>query len=248
MADAEVVELVDEARGVAEAEAGMELEPVGGDGRLPTVCTVCDVLVGERASRVATRVAVAAMGQRSLGQRAKDAPLWQKVAAVVAVFLLNLSLFFLPIDYAALGGIAYPGAFLLTFVANAAVVAPVPYVPIIAHMSTQANVVAVVLLAALGSALGECVAFFVGRVEKQLFTGHPWFERIRYFFRSERRAALFLLLFAIPLNPVFDAGGFGAGAMGIRFRVFFIPVLLGRIIRFATIAAVASGVSGLLGA
>jgi membrane protein YqaA with SNARE-associated domain len=204
------------------------------------------VLVGERASQAATRAAIAAMRPRSLGQRAKDAPLWQKVAALIAVFLFNLSLFFLPIDYAALGAVAYPGAFLLTFVANAAVVVPVPYVPIIAHMSTQANVVLVVLLAALGSALGECVAFFVGRVEKQLFTGHPWFERIRYFFRYEWRAALFLFFFSIPLNPVFDAGGLGAGALGIRFPVFFIPVLLGRIIRFAIIALVASGVIGFL--
>lgn len=204
------------------------------------------MLVGGRATEAALRAA-SSLRPRSLAERGRNATMPQKILAVAAVFLFNLLLFLLPVDYAALGGLAYPGAFLLTFVANAAVVVPVPYVPIIAHMSTSAESVAVVvLLAALGSALGETVAFFVGRVEKDLFTGHPWFERLRFFFRYQSRAAIFLFFFAIPLNPVFDAGGLGAGALGLPFRTFFIPVLLGRIIRFAIIAALASGVVGFL--
>ena len=199
-------------------------------------------MVGGRATEVAQR-AMLSLRPRALAERGRNATTPQKIAALIAVFLFNLMLFLLPIDYAALGGLAYPGAFLLTFVANAAVVVPVPYVPIVAHMATSADSVAVVVfLAALGSALGETVAFFVGRVEKDLFAGHAWFERLRFFFRYESRAAIFLFLFAIPLNPVFDAGGLGAGALGIRFRTFFIPVLLGRMVRFAIIAALAFGV------
>lgn len=201
--------------------------------------------MGGRATEVAQRAAVS-LHPRALAERGRNATMPQKIAAVVAVLLFNIALFLLPIDYAALGGLAYPGAFLLTFIANAAVVVPVPYVPIVAHMTTSAeSAAAVVLLAATGSALGESVAFFVGRVEKDLFTGHPWFERLRFFFRYESRAAIFLFLFAIPLNPVFDAGGLGAGALGIRFRAFFFPVLLGRIVRFTIIAAIAFGVIGL---
>lgn len=204
------------------------------------------VLAGGRATEAALRAAQS-LRPRALAERGRNATMPQKVAAVIAVFLFNLMLFLLPIDYATLGGLAYPGAFLLTFVANAAVVVPVPYVPIVAQISTQADSVAlVVLLAALGSALGECVAFFVGRVEKDLFTGHPWFERLRHFFRYESRAVVFLFLFAIPLNPIFDAGGLGAGALGLKFRSFFIPVFLGRVVRFAIIAAIAFGVIGFL--
>jgi len=200
--------------------------------------------VGGRATEVAQRAAVA-LHPRALGDRARTASTPQKVAAVIALVLFNVALFLAPIDYVALGGLNYAGAFLLTFVANAAVVVPVPYIPIVAHMATEAESAAVVVvLAALGSALGECVAFYVGRVEKELFTGHPWFERIRYFFRYEWRAAIFLFFFAIPLNPVFDVGGLGAGALGMRLRTFFIPVLLGRVVRFTIIAAVAFGLIG----
>lgn len=199
------------------------------------------VLVGGRAAEAAQRVALS-LRPRALAERGRNATVPQKVAAVIAVFLFNLTLFFLPIDYAALGGLAYPGAFLLTFVANAAVVVPVPYVPIVAHMATSADsAVVVVLLASLGSALGETVAFFVGRVEKDLFTGHAWFERLRGYFHDERRAAVFLFLFAVPLNPVFDVGGLAAGALGIRFRTFVIAVWLGRIVRFTAIALIAFG-------
>lgn len=164
----------------------------------------------------------------------------QKVFAVVAVLAMNVALFVAPFDYTVLGGLAYPGAFLLTFIANAAVVVPVPYVPILAHIAqTAGSTVLVVLLAASGSALGECVAFAVGRVEKDLFEGHGWFERLRRFFAHPRRAAIALFLFAAPLNPVFDVGGAVAGAVGVPFRTFFAAVFLGRIVRFTILAYIA---------
>ena len=159
---------------------------------------------------------------------------------MLALVGINVLLFIAPFDYQVLGALAYPGAFLVTLIANAAVVVPVPYIPIVAHIAQTAGVpVLVVLAASFGSALGECVAFAVGRVEKELFEGHAWVERIRRFFAHPRRTALFLFFFAIPLNPVFDVGGLGAGALGVPFRTFLIAVWLGRIVRFAILAYIA---------
>ena len=195
------------------------------------------VLGGERALAAAQRLAVGAFRPSALVRSANETSRLQKVVAVLAVAALNIALLIAPFDYTALKGIAYPGAFLITLIANAAVVLPVPYIPILMHIArTSDNVPLVVLLAASGSALGESVAFAVGRVEKDLLDGHPWFERLRGFFSHERRAFFFLLFFAMPLNPVFDVGGFGAGALGIRFKTFFTAVALGRIVRFALIA------------
>lgn len=203
------------------------------------------MLAGGRATEAAQRAALSAFGPRALAERGRSATLTQKVAAVVAVVAFNVALFLVPIDYAGLGAFAYPGAFLITLLANAAVVVPVPYIPLVAHIVTTAgSAVVVVLLAALGSAVGETVAFFVGRVETDLFTGHPWFERLHRFFSHEWRAGLFLFLFAMPLNPVFDVGGLAAGALGISFRTFFVAVFLGRVIRFTVIAAIAFGLIG----
>lgn len=163
-----------------------------------------------------------------------------KILAVAALIALNVALFVAPIDYGALGALAYLGAFLITLLSNAAVIVPVPYIPIVAHLVLSAGAPAlVVVLAALGSALGESVAYFVGRAEKELFTGRRAYERIRGFFTHEWRAALFLFFFAIPLNPVFDVGGLAAGALGIGFPTFFVAVGLGRLVRFSILAAVA---------
>jgi membrane protein YqaA with SNARE-associated domain len=195
------------------------------------------VLGGERAAQAAQRFALGALRPTALVRRANSTSRTQKVLAVAAVAALNIALLVAPFDYSALRGLAYPGAFLITLVANAAVVLPVPYIPIVMHIANTADSVPlVVLLAASGSAIGESVAFAVGRVEKDLLDGHPWFERLRGFFSHERRAFFFLLFFAMPLNPVFDVGGFGAGALGVSFRTFFTAVALGRIVRFSLIA------------
>lgn len=188
------------------------------------------------------RLALAALRPSALIDAGRAASTLQKIAAVAAFVALNVALLFAPIDYSGLGALAYAGAFLITLIANAAVVLPVPYIPIVANIALASDSPAlVVLIAALGSAVGESVAFAVGRVEKDLFTGHAWYERSSRFFSHEWRAALFLFLFAIPLNPVFDVGGLAAGALGISFRTFFLSVWLGRVIRFAIIAALAFG-------
>ncbi len=186
---------------------------------------------------------------RSVARAGRGASARQKVLGFAALVGLNVALIYLPIDYHGLGGFAYAGAFLITLLSNAAVVVPVPYIPIVAHIAqTAGSPVAVVLVASLGSTIGESVAFFVGRVETDLFTGHPWYERLRGFFCRESRAFLFLLFFAMPLNPFFDVGGFAAGALGISFRTFFVAVWLGRIVRFTAIAFLAGRLLAFLGA
>lgn len=188
----------------------------------------------------AQRLALGALRPGALMNAGRAAHPLQKVFAVVALVSINIALFVAPFDYNVLGALAYPGAFLVTLIANAAVVVPVPYIPIVAHIAqTAGSPVLVVLAASFGSALGECVAFAVGRVEKDLFEGHAWVERIRRFFAHPRRTALFLFFFAIPLNPVFDVSGLGAGALGVPFRTFLIAVWLGRMVRFAILAYLA---------
>lgn len=186
-----------------------------------------------------------ALGTR-MAAAGREATLPQKVGAVVLLLGLNAAVLLAPIDYGFLGGFAYPGAFLVTLVANGAVVAPVPYIPIVAQIAASAPIPAlVVVAAATGSALGESVAFAVGRVEKDVLSGHRWYERLRSYMSDSRRTALFLFLFSIPLNPFFDVAGLAAGALGVPFRVFFVTVWLGRLVRLALIAAIALGIAGL---
>jgi membrane protein YqaA with SNARE-associated domain len=157
-------------------------------------------------------------------------------AGVAALFALNLAVFFAPIDYRALASFAYVGAFLICLVANAVVAIPIPYIPIIAHLGATADSPAlVVALGALGSVLGESVAFLIGRAQQGLVSEHPLYRRLHRLAERKWLAGLVLFALAVPLNPLFDVAGLAAGAMGMRYRVFFVAVLAARMIRLTLI-------------
>jgi membrane protein YqaA with SNARE-associated domain len=157
-------------------------------------------------------------------------------AGVVALLALNLAVYFAPIDYRALTSFAYVGAFLICFFANAVVAIPVPYIPIIAHLGATADSPAIVIaLGALGSVLGESVAFLIGRAEQGLVSERPMYHRLHRLAERKWLAGLVLFALAVPLNPLFDVAGLAAGAIGMRYRVFFVAVLTARMIRLALI-------------
>ena len=155
----------------------------------------------------------------------------------VAAFLaLNIAVYFAPIDYQSLASFAYVGAFVVSLLANALVAVPIPYIPIIAHIGATANSAAIVVaLAALGSVLGESVAFFIGRAEQGLVSEHPIYRRLHQLAERKWLAGFLLFGLAAPLNPLFDVAGLAAGAIGMRYRVFFVAVFAARIVRFALI-------------
>jgi membrane protein YqaA with SNARE-associated domain len=166
------------------------------------------------------------------------------VAGIALLVLVNLLVFLLPIDYQSFGALAYPGVFLITFLANAVTFIPVPYIPVIAHVARSADLVAlVVVLGALGSVLGESVAYVVGRVEKRALEEHRFYQRLQAFLAQPFRAGLTLFVLSVPLNPLFDVAGLAAGALGVSYRVFFASVFLGRLARIALIVWVAGALA-----
>lgn len=175
-------------------------------------------------------------------------PGWRRwvrpLLVILAVALLNVLAYLIltPERIELLGTLGYASAFTVAGIANATVVIPVPYYPIIARLGQVFDVWGVVLAAAAGSALGESVAFFVGRagqgtarktrfyiwVQDQLH--HPW------------RAALVLFLLAAPPNPAFDVAGLLAGALGLPLWLFLGSVFLGRLIRMGMVVLVGLGI------
>lgn len=158
------------------------------------------------------------------------------VGALFALLFINVAIFMLPIDYRVFGGWAYPGVFLITFLANAAVALPIPYVPVVLQVARSVDLVPlVVVTAALASVLGESVAYAIGRIEKDLFSDHALYRRLQRVVGKPLRAGLLLFILSVPLNPLFDVAGLAAGALGIPYRVFFWSVFIGRVVRWAVI-------------
>src|SRR3954451_25109218 len=83
---------------------------------------------------------------------------WRKWIGPILLALLvtvaNVGIYWLKIDYRIFGAYAYLGVFLVTLIANATTIVPVPYIPVVACIAGQSNdLVLVALAGALGSAL-----------------------------------------------------------------------------------------------
>jgi len=158
------------------------------------------------------------------------------VAGGIFLVVLNIAVYFAPVDYGAFTSFAYLGAFIVCFLANALIAIPIPYIPIVAHIGATAEMPwLVIALGALASVLGESVAFLAGRAEEGLVSEHPIYRRVHRVAERPLLAGAMLFAFAVPPNPIFDIAGLAAGAVGVRYRVFFIAVFAARLIRLAVI-------------
>lgn len=156
---------------------------------------------------------------------------------VVAIALNIVAYYIIPADLAErLGPYGYLGIFLVTLIANATVAIPVPYYGLVARLAQELNLPAVMVAGALGSTIGESVAFFVGRSGRGAVNNTSFYRWVQKQMRQPWRAFVLLFALSAPPNPAFDVAGLTAGAMGLPFWMFAVAVFLGRLIRIAIIA------------
>ena len=179
---------------------------------------------------------------------------WLRPALAVAFALvLNLGFFVLlrgetgRFWLAQLRDYSYIGVFLVTLLANATTIVPTPYIPIVACIAAQSqNLPLIIVLGALGSAIGESVAFFIGRSGRGLVQETWLYRWVRRQMQHPWRAFAVLFLFGAPPNPAFDVAGLAAGALGLPYWLFFSAVFLARIIRIWIIALIGIQACGML--
>ncbi len=169
---------------------------------------------------------------------------WLRPALIAAAAVaLNIVVYLLlpPALVERLGAFGYLGAVVLAAIANATVLFPVPYFPVIARLAQVLDPWGVIVAAAAGSALGESVAFFVGRAGQATAADTRFFRWIQQQMQHRWRAALLLFALSAPPNPAFDVAGLLAGALGLPFWLFLLAVFLGRIIRMALVVLIGLG-------
>lgn len=163
---------------------------------------------------------------------------WKPILIGVLALVLNALAYLLlpPSLVTRLGRLGYVGAFAVAAIANATILIPVPYYPVIVRLAQALNIWGVILAAAAGSTLGESVAFFVGRSGKGVVQRSGINDWIQRQMRHRWRAALVLFVLSAPPNPAFDVAGLVAGAFGLPLWLFLVSVFLGRIIRMILVA------------
>src|SRR5262245_30881487 len=153
---------------------------------------------------------------------------------LLAMVGLSVLLIVVPIDYKALGNYGYLGVFLVTLLATAAIVVPVPYLALILVAGSFLNPVLVAIVAGVAAALGELTGYAVG------YSGRSLLPRTRWYLMLERGVTRFggpviFVAAAVP-NPFFDAVGALAGATRMPIWFFLAVCFLGKALRFFLLA------------
>jgi membrane protein YqaA with SNARE-associated domain len=167
---------------------------------------------------------------------------WRKwvrpaIIAVIVVALNILAFLLIPKDLSCrLGSYGYLSVVVVTLISNATIIVPVPYLGVIAALAPGLNPLGIGVAGAIGSVVGESLAFFAGRAGRGVVENTRFYRWVQRQLEHPIRAFFVLFALSAPPNPAFDVAGITAGAMGLPFWLFASAVFLARIIRFTIIA------------
>lgn len=156
--------------------------------------------------------------------------------ALLLVLAFTAAALAAPINYRALGAYGYVGVFLVTLLATAALVFPVPYLGVIVVAGTFLNPIAVAVVGGVAAAIGELTGYLLGITGRSLLPENRWIVLTE---RAMGRFGVLVVLVAAALpNPFFDAVGIIAGATRLPIWSFLLFCFIGKTLRFALLAVI----------
>ena len=155
----------------------------------------------------------------------------------VSISLISLSFFFRD-ELMRFTSFGLFGIFLINLISSITLFLPAPGIATVVAGGFLYNPLIVALVAALGSAVGDFVAYILGRSGKEVFLKKNsfWYSIFKETFH--KYGAIFIILFSIIPNPIFDAIGLVAGLFSYSPTRFFIYVFIGRFLRNLFLAGV----------
>jgi membrane protein DedA with SNARE-associated domain len=141
-----------------------------------------------------------------------------------------------------LGVYGYPGIFLLSIVANATVIIPVPGVLLTSTLATIFPPLGVAIAAGLGAAIGELTGYMAGFSGQAVIENRPQYDKLTKWMKKYGDPTIFVLAF-VP-NPAFDLAGIIAGALKMPIYRFLFWCALGKILKMLIFAFAGSTISG----
>ncbi len=161
------------------------------------------------------------------------------------LLVIGITVFVLSIrnKVSGLGAYGYPGIFLLSIVANATVIIPVPGVLLTSAMAAVFNPFWVGIAAGSGAALGELTGYLAGFSGQVIIENADLYARLTHWM-TKYGAITVLVLAAFP-NPAFDLAGISAGMLKMPIYKFLFFCWLGKIIKMLAFAYAGASILGL---
>ncbi len=160
-----------------------------------------------------------------------------RVVIFVGVIALTAYLFTIRDQLQKLQGYGFIGIFLISIVANATIIIPLPGVILTSAMATIFNPLGVAIAAGSGAALGELTGYLAGFSSQGVVENSPRYARILEWMKKHRRLTdLAILALATIPNPFFDLAGMASGALKIPIWRFLLWVWIGKILKMLPFA------------
>jgi uncharacterized membrane protein YdjX (TVP38/TMEM64 family) len=157
-----------------------------------------------------------------------------RIAALIFVLILTITLFIYRDEVKKLEAFGYPGIFLVSLLANATLILPVPGVLFTSAMGAVFQPFWVAMAAGSGAALGELSGYLAGYSGQAVIENRVWYERLERWIKKYGDITIFVLA-AVP-NPVFDIGGIVAGALKMPWWRFLLWSWLGKVVKMMLFA------------
>ena len=167
-----------------------------------------------------------------------------RILSLVLVLVISVFLFVNRDELKDIQVYGYPGIVVLSFLANATLILPVPGILITSLMGTVFNPFWVGIAAGTGAALGEITGYMAGFSGQAVIENRKWYDRITLWMKKYGDITIFFL--ALIPNPFFDAGGIIAGALKMPLWRFLLWCWLGKVIKMIGFALAGAEVMRLI--
>lgn len=159
---------------------------------------------------------------------------WVSLLIIVAILIIFLTIYILSqaLDDAWIYG--YLGAFVISLMASAVVIIPVPGLPVVFLLGAILNPFIVGLMVGLAEPIGELTGYMAGYSGRITLENRKSYTRLQDWMK--RRGTLVLFGFSSIPNPVFDAAGIAAGALRYPLWKFLLVLFLGKTIKGTLVA------------
>lgn len=152
-----------------------------------------------------------------------------RIFALIFVVGLTIFLYINRENVRQLEGLGYPGIFLVSLLANATLILPVPGVLFTSAMGAVFNPFWVAVAAGTGAAIGELSGYLAGFSGQGIIERTQWSDRFEQWMRKYGPVTILVLSF-VP-NPIFDVAGITAGILKMPLWQFLLFSWIGKVLK-----------------
>ena len=172
---------------------------------------------------------------------AQPASRWLAAGVIIAVTAASIWIALNPALVLGLGRWGYTGAFILSLVASASIILPIPALAVVMAMGASLNPLLLGIITGVGSAIGELSGYLAGSSGRMLVSQDQasHYARLERWTRKYGAFGIFLVA-ALPV-PLFDLAGIAAGAIRMPVWQFVVATALGKTVKYTIAILLGAG-------